>query len=242
MKVLLTIAGFDPSSGAGVTADLAVFAAHGFFGASAITALTVQSTLGVRRSEAVAADLLRETLDCLAADFDIAGVKCGMLANDSNVSVVAGFLRANPVGLVVVDPVLRSSSGASLLDRAGLDRLRDELLPLSTWATPNRQEFAAIADWPADLNLVVTGGAERATDLVRCGGGETRLAGEYIDSRATHGTGCAFSSALLCGLAAGLDGVNAARAAKRYVAESIRTAPGLGGGNGPMRLVRYPQG
>ncbi len=240
MKTLLTIAGFDPSSGAGVTADLAVFAAHGYFGVSAITGLTVQSTQGVRRTEAVEAELLRETLACLADDLEIAGVKIGMLTTAANVAVVADFLRTLAVP-VVLDPVLRSSSGRALLEPAGVAALCDALLPLADWATPNRAEFAALGDAQPKTGLVVTGGDDDGSDCVITRGTENWLRGERIASRATHGTGCAFSSAMLCGLVGGLGGVEAARAAKEYVTEAIRRAPGIGKGIGPLEL-RWPAG
>ena len=236
MKTLLTIAGYDPSSGAGVTADLAVFAAHGYFGVSAITGLTVQSTTGVRRTEAVAPDLLGETLACLFEDIEIAGIKIGMLATAANVAVVADFVASLPGLPVVLDPVLRSSSGRELLEPEGVALLRERLLPLVSWATPNRGEAALLGELPAHVAAVITGGDDDAADLIRAGGLETWLRGERIESRSTHGTGCAFSSALLCGLVAGLDSVEAARRAKAYVAEAIRRAPAVGRGHGPLAL------
>src|SRR5271170_2900562 len=115
---VLTIAGFDPSSGAGITADLKVFAAHRLYGLAAITALTIQSTQGVRRSHAVSPGFLAETLNCLAEDVEISGVKIGMLATADIVDAVAGFIAE--VGIarerIVLDPIIRSSSGRTLLD------------------------------------------------------------------------------------------------------------------------------
>ena len=136
IKTVLTIAGFDPSSGAGVTADLMVFAAHVLFGVSCITALTVQSTTGVVATHSVAAEVVRATLSCLQADLPAAGVKIGMLGTASNVEAVADFLtmvrgldgdgKRTPV---VLDPVLRSSSGRELLDAGGVRLIRERLLP-----------------------------------------------------------------------------------------------------------------
>src|ERR1700677_1518805 len=136
MRTVLTIAGFDPSSGAGVTADLMVFAAHGLFGVSCVTALTVQSTVGVMATDPIAAEVVRSTLDCLQADLPAAGIKIGMLSTASNVATVADFLTELR-GLhgqgtrvpVVLDPVLRSSSGRELLDPEGVTSLRERLLP-----------------------------------------------------------------------------------------------------------------
>ncbi len=261
MRTLLTIAGFDPSSGAGVTADLAVFAALGFFGTACVTALTVQSTLGVRTTEAVAARLVTETLACLDDDLPPAAIKIGMLATAENVAAVGEFLRMHqehfgPVP-VVLDPVLRSSSGKNLLSEDGLETLRRTLLPLVDWVTPNLSEVAALLGREtvspdaaeaasrtlqnrcAGLGVVATGGdQERAEDLVLAPGGTaTWLRAERIASRSTHGTGCAFSSAMTCGLASGLGGVEAARAAKAYVLEAIRLAQPIGQGIGPLNLL-----
>lgn len=258
---MLTIAGFDPSSGAGVTADLAVFAAEGCFGTACVTALTVQSTVGVRTVEAVEARVVAETLACLWADLPADGVKIGMLATAGNVEAVAEFLtRVRGIGVpVVLDPVLRSSSGRELLSWEGIDALKTRLLPLVDWVTPNLAELEVLAGLPVGtvdameegatvlgrlfprLGVVVTGGhlaGNSADDLVVAGDGtKVWLRGERIASRATHGTGCAFSSSLACGLSRGLDGVEAARAAKSYVSEAIRRAEPMGKGNGPMNLL-----
>ncbi len=264
MRTLLSIAGFDPSSGAGVTADLAVFAAHGALGISCITALTVQSTLGVRAVEPVPASILRETLTCLCDDLPPDAIKIGMLATEENVRVVVDFLRAREGRLlnipVVLDPVIRSSSGRELLTVQGIEVLKRQLLPLVSWITPNLDELAVLtgdtASSHADvedvarglqretprLGVVVTGGhfVAQADDLVLAPDGRADwLPGELIASTSTHGTGCAFSSAFACRLAEGLSGVEAARAAKEYVAEGIRRATPVGRGHGPLNL-RWP--
>jgi hydroxymethylpyrimidine/phosphomethylpyrimidine kinase len=254
----LTIAGFDPSSGAGVTADLAVMAAYGMFGTSCVTALTVQSTVGVQATHAVDAEIVARTLACLAEDLPAAGIKIGMLANEANVLAVAGFLKALQRRVpVVLDPVIRSSSGAALLDMAGVAAMRRSLLPLVDWVTPNLGELAALAgmmvDGPAEmeraaqvlckrwpnLNVVGTGGdLDKPDDLVLHGDGRVEwMAGQRVESRSTHGTGCAFSTALLCGLVQGRDASAALREAKRFVAEAIRQAEPRGAGHGPMDLL-----
>ena len=261
IQTILTIAGFDPSSGAGITADLAVIAAHEFFGTSAITALTVQSTLGVLRTHVVAAQLLEETLDCLAIDLLPAAVKIGMLGSRENVEVVVGFLRqlksSGRTFPIVLDPVIRSSSGRELLSPDGLEVLRNELLPLVDWVTPNLAELGALAklqvvDPPsmeaavaqlmtenATLNVVGTGGHfASADDFVASFEGQKQwLRAEKIVSRATHGTGCAFSTAMVCNLVTGAGPVAAAEQAKEYVAQAIRRAHGIGSGNGPLELL-----
>ncbi len=256
---MLTIAGFDPSSGAGITADLAVFAAHRLFGVSAITALTVQNTLGVQSTHAVDAATLARTLAALQDDFALDGVKIGMLATEANVAAVIDFareLRQREPGVpIVLDPVIRSSSGHELLDAGGVDRMRRELLPLVDWVTPNLEELAvltacrvndaasmeaaakALAERYGGLNVVATGGhLSRADDLLVMADGVEWLRGEKIESLSTHGTGCAFSSALLAGLVGGQGGVEACRSAKNYVARAILRAQPLGKGRGPMQL------
>ena len=263
---MLTIAGFDPSSGAGVTADLAVFAAHGFFGTAAVTALTVQSTIGVRRVRAVDVELLRETLDCLRDDLPPDGIKIGMLGTSATVEVVAEFLgglRADYPNLpVVLDPVLRSSTGRVLLEEQGMGSLYRDVLPVVDWVTPNLSELEALTGLPIrsrtdmergaekicsdvrGLGIVVTGGHLEATgevcacDLVMAPNGVCEwLTGEWIASQSTHGTGCAFASAMASELTAGADGFEAARRAKLYVAGAIRHAIPLGKGRGPMNLA-----
>ncbi len=264
-QVVLTIAGFDPSSGAGITADLKVFAAHGLYGVAAITALTVQSTAGVQRVEPVSAVLLSETLACLAADLPIAGIKIGMLATAANVDAVAEFLATLPPvdgqRPVVLDPVLCSTSGRALLDPSGVERLRSRLLPLVSCVTPNSVElFSVCGRTPAGtiatqperaaaqaeatrlaqqfpkLGIVVTGGHLLSPDdlVMAPGMPGTWLRGEWVDTPATHGTGCGYSSALLCALVAGLSLIDAASAAKLYVSDALRAATPMGEGGGSM--------
>jgi len=258
MRTVLTIAGFDPSSGAGVTADLMVFAAHGLFGTSCITGLTVQSTVGVRSTTAVSADVVRATLDCLAGDLPPAGIKIGMLTTAENVAAVAEFLAAfrDEEGRVpvVLDPVLRSSSGRELLDAEAVAVMRERLLPLVDWVTPNLEELGVLTgrevkrreDMPEaalalkemgwELNVLATGGHLNPPDdlLVPAKGEMLWLPGEQMVSRSTHGTGCAFSSALLSRIVLGDGASDAAAMAKGYVAEAIRTAEPMGKGIGPM--------
>ena len=260
--VLLTIAGFDPSSGAGITADLKVFAAHDYFGISCITALTVQSTQGVRQVQPVDASLLKDTLDCLQQDFSIAGVKIGMLATAEDTRAVAEFLAAAglPRDQIVLDPVLVSSSGAALLEPDGVVCLQKELLPLAGWITPNVDELAALtgmsvkdrqmvpeaAHYLADLarqsgnknlNVLVTGGhLDRPDDYLLAAHSREGIwiSGTMVDTRATHGTGCALSSALLCEVVSDSSPASAVAAAKRYVEEAMRQAYPVGRGRGPM--------
>jgi hydroxymethylpyrimidine/phosphomethylpyrimidine kinase len=261
LKTMLTIAGFDPSAGAGVTADLAVFAAFGLFGTACITGLTVQSTVGVRSVHPVEAHLVTATLEYLVEDLSLNGIKIGLLTTAENVLAVADFLGKLRLkgwqAPVVLDPVIRSTSDRELLSQAGIAALKQQLLPLVDWVTPNLAELSELTGHPVrtaaeievaaaalqrlatGLGVVATGGhLESADDLtVRADGHIQWLSGERIESRSTHGTGCAFSSALACGLVEGRDPVGAARRAKEFVAEAIRRATPIGHGNGPMNLL-----
>lgn len=254
--VALTIAGFDPSSGAGISADLKVFAAHGIYGLAAISALTVQSTQGVRHIEPVSADSVRQTLDCLAEDIEISGVKIGMLATEGMVGTVSSFLSHfdTPVDRIVLDPVVRSSSGHELLSKQGLTALKTDLIPRIGWITPNIRELSLLIDTPVDgpeavpeaaarlaglyprLNIVVTGGhLDPPNDFLRTAEGSTRwFPGHRVETKATHGTGCAFSSALLARILIGDTPARAVSAAKKYVAEAMKAARPIGHGPGPL--------
>lgn len=267
----MTIAGFDPSSGAGITADLMVFAAHGLFGTSCITALTVQSTLGVKSVRAVPPEVVRETLACLQEDIPPAGIKIGMLATSDNVRVVCEYLesfRRSPEGRsipVVLDPIVQSSSGARLLDEPGVDLLRERLLVLVDWVTPNVPELVALTGQEVTgpegvagacgvlqqrtggkLGVFAKGGhLERPDDfLLEAGAAGIWLRGERVETRSTHGTGCALSSAFLSRLVLGEPAVSAAKLAKDYVKEALRTAEAIGKGSGPLNhlwpIVKVP--
>ena len=254
--IALTIAGFDPSSGAGITADLKVFAAHGIYGLAAVTALTVQSTQGVRRIEPVSQETLRETLECLAEDVRISGVKIGMVANEALIKEICDFLAKSGIAAekIVLDPVLKSSSGHNLLTAKGLRRMKSDLLPLVGWVTPNIMELGILAEMPVSgrndvakvteklagnypaLNVVATGGhLDPPDDFLRTLDGLTQwFPGPRVQTTATHGTGCAFSSALLARLLAGDPPGEAVLAAKTYVAEAMKAARPIGKGRGPL--------
>jgi hydroxymethylpyrimidine/phosphomethylpyrimidine kinase len=270
--VALTIAGFDPGSGAGITADLKTFSAHRVYGVACISALTVQSTQGVRAVEPLSGTLVRQTLDCLAEDVGLAGIKIGMLGSSGIVTEVASFLvgqSGKPArNRIVLDPVLRSTSGTPLLDTNGIQVMRDQLLNRIGWITPNIQELAILIgedpggrdQVPAqaaqlkdiagrlgnnELNVVVTGGdLSRPDDFLLTASGEQYwFSGERIATNSTHGTGCAFSSALLCELISGSGAKEAVAAAKAYVTEGLRSAYPVGKGKGPMNhLYRFDPG
>jgi hydroxymethylpyrimidine/phosphomethylpyrimidine kinase len=250
--IVLTIAGFDPSSGAGITADIKTIAAHGCYGVACITAITVQSTQGVRRVQALPPALVRDTLQELAADFTFAAVKIGMLDSHEVADEVADFLQEHRPPNVVLDPILKSSSGADLLDQSGLRILRDRILPLATVITPNIDEAARLTGHTvmdrSDMvtaakalhalgarNVIITGGhLEPPVDLLSSGEQMIEVSGEHIASTSTHGTGCAFATSLTCNLAVGRPLRESTVAAKHYVAEAIRRAYPVGKGIGPV--------
>ncbi len=254
--VVLTIAGFDPSSGAGITADIKTIAAHECYGVACITALTVQSTRGVRRVEAVSAETIAEILAELASDVAVDAVHIGMLGNSRVVEVVADFLGRVTPPHVVLDPIFKSSSGADLLDEAGTQLLIQKLLPLADVITPNLDEASILTGAPVTNldqmrdaasrlhtlgagNVVVTGGhLDKAIDLLSFGtarGFEQEVfKADRQRSTSTHGTGCAFSTALACHLAHGRGLPEAVLLSKAYVSAAIANAHPLGKGNGPL--------
>jgi hydroxymethylpyrimidine/phosphomethylpyrimidine kinase len=262
--VVLTIAGFDPSSGAGVTADIKTIAAHGCYGVSCITALTVQSTAGVRRVEPVSPELVTETLDELVSDVPIAAIHIGMLGGGQVVRAVAKFLEQQATRNVVLDPILKSSSGADLLDRDGARLLREKLIPLASVLTPNLDEASALTGLAVEnleqmraaarkfhdmgsAAVVITGGhLQQAIDLLSFTGehgiDQEVFKSARLRSNSTHGTGCAFASSLACHLALGRGLPESVLLAKAYVAASISNAHPLGRGTGPIHhLYRMQQ-
>jgi len=254
--IVLTVAGFDPSSGAGVTADIKTIAAHGCYGVACVTALTVQSTVGVRRVEALKPGLVTETLQELAEDFPIAAVRIGILGSAAVTGALTDFLSRRKLSNVVLDPVLRSSSGTVLIDPDGLRLLKEKLIPLSTVITPNVREAAELTAIevvnPEQMKaaarkihamgapaVVVTGGEmEKAIDLLsfesRQGVQQELFKSERLRSNSTHGTGCAFATAVACHLAAGRGLPEAVMLAKAYVTAAIANAPPIGKGIGPV--------
>jgi len=274
--IILTIAGFDPSSGAGVTADIKTIAAHACYGVACITALTVQSTAGVKRVEAVDPALISDTLEELAADMEIAAVHIGMLGSGKVVKAVADFLSSQPVSRsasqprkarlpnIVLDPILKSSSGADLLDASGTKLLVERLIPLADVVTPNVDEAAVITGLKVqDLDemraassklhemgasaVVITGGhLEKAIDLLsfttKRGIEQEVFKAERQRSNSTHGTGCAFATAMACHLALDRGLAEAALLAKTYVTAAITNGHPLGRGTGPVHhLYRMSQ-
>ncbi len=254
MLTVMTIAGFDPSAGAGVLADIKTISAFGCFGVAAITSLTLQNTQGVFGAYHQTRDVVRGQLAPLFDDFDIAAIKTGMLPTREVIEAVAEAISARSIKHVVVDPVVRSTSGYDLIDDRALASLIDLLFPLASVVTPNRAEAERIAGAeikePSQMEqaaekifslgpraVLIKGGDlkdEKATDLLMDSSGTIAYSSERVNSMNTHGTGCTLSSALACLLASG----NPLRAsipiAKQYIVEAITNAPGIGQGHGPL--------
>ena len=262
MLVVLSIAGFDPSGGAGVLADIKTFAAFGCFGAAAITSLTSQNTKAVHGVYHQSPDVLRAQIEPVVSDYEIAAVKIGMLPTRASIEVVAETIERHQLTNIVVDPVMRSTSGYDLLDQAATTFLAERLLPLADVITPNIAEAARLTGLkvetlddmqqaarqlheqcrtralkPVARHIVlITGGhlTDEATDVLWDGREAHIFHSPKIVTRHTHGTGCTLSSAIAALLARGYDVPAAVRHAKDYVTEALRTAPGIGHGAGPL--------
>jgi len=251
--VLLTIAGFDPSCGAGIAADLKTFAAHNCYGVAAVTALTVQSTQGVKATQVISAATLRAQLEALADDLHIAGVKIGMLGNRANALIVAEFLDRNKIAHVVLDPVVKPSlGGVDLLDSSGVKFLAEELLKRAAVVTPNVPEaellsgieIKDLAAMEAAARKIVERGARavvvkgghmgKPVDVLFDGVEVLQLGGDHVHTQNTHGTGCTFSSAIAAQLACGRSLQEAAMLAKAYVTMAMESGFSIGKGPGPL--------
>ena len=250
--VVLSIAGFDPSSGAGIAADLKTLAAHGCYGVAAITALTIQNTQGVTGVSPIEAAVLKDTIAALLADGQVKAIKVGMLANRANAEVVSEILGSNPALPSVLDPVLRSSSGRDLADAACQEFLRSQLIKRPTVITPNLSEASALTGLQVENQegmkaaarklvemgaraVVVTGGhLDKAIDVFFDGSTLEVFIGDRVKRDNTHGTGCTFSSAMAANLALGRQLRDAVVLAKAYVTEAIRKAYVVGPGRVPL--------
>jgi hydroxymethylpyrimidine/phosphomethylpyrimidine kinase len=253
LPIVLTIAGFDPSCGAGVAADLKTLSANNCYGVAAITALTVQSTQGVKAVHATSAATLRAQLDALAEDLNIAAVKIGMLGTRANAVAVAEFLDATKLSNVVLDPVIQpTASGPDLLDAGGVKYLAEELMKRASVITPNiseavllsGMEIKDVAGMEAAARRLVERGAravvikgghmDKAVDVLFDGTEATTLGGEHVRTEHTHGSGCTFASAIAAQLALGRGLREAVMLAKAYVLKAIENGFSIGKGPGPL--------
>ena len=254
IRTVLAIAGSDPSGGAGIQADLKTFGALGVYGLSAITAVTVQNTMGVTDILPLEADLVIAQIEALAGDIGVHATKTGMLANAAIVEAVAAAIKELDLPMVVVDPVMVSKSGARLLDDDGILMLRGELIPRALVVTPNIPEaevlsgrrISSMEDARAAASeihhiggsaVVITGGhaeGDQVVDLLFDDGMFTELQTTRIDTRNTHGTGCTFASAIAADLARGHSLLDAVVHAQAYVAGALEHARPIGHGHGPL--------
>lgn len=247
----MTIAGSDPSGGAGVQADLKTFHQFGVYGEAAITLITVQNTRMVAAVECLAPDLVRRQIEVVLADIPPHAAKTGALGNAAIIEAVAAMDFGFPL---VVDPVMISKHGAPLIAEQARRVLVERLVPQAFLLTPNLHEAEALTGAPVRdregmlraaeairgmgaRNVLVKGGhlEDEATDLLVTEDGRQKwLVATRTDTPHTHGTGCTYSAAITAGLARGDSLTAAVTRAKRFIAEAIRTNPGLGGGSGPV--------
>ncbi len=258
MLTVISIAGFDPSGGAGVLADIKTFAAFGCFGAAAVTSLTFQNTVAVYGAAHQTADVLRRQIEPVTNDFKIAAVKTGMLPTRETIEVTAEIIEKCALPNVVVDPVIRSTSGYDLIDAEAMSFLIERLLPLADVITPNMAEaerltglevkdvdgmkraaariYEMSAGKKAERAVLVKGGhlEVEAADALFDGRDFHIFRAPKIATRDTHGTGCTLSSAIAALLARGCEITEAVAGAKQYLSETLRAAPDIGHGAGPL--------
>lgn len=256
--IALSIAGSDPSGGAGIQADLKTFCAFGVYGAAVITALTAQNTMGVQGVHAIPASFVQEQIKSVAADLKVAAVKTGMLGDAATVIAVCEALTTFQLSPLVVDPVMVATSGDVLLEKSAIGAVQNQLVPIASVLTPNLPEAALLTDLPlaeTEQDMIrqgevllklgcqaalIKGGhatsANEATDILVTREGWQAFRGPIVETRNTHGTGCTLSSAIAAGLAMGLDLTDAVRRAKDFVSQGLAQARTwrLGAGQGPL--------
>ena len=256
---VLSIAGLDPSGGAGVAADLKTIAAYRHHGAAVVTSVTAQNTLGIQAIYDLPYEFVAQQIESVVSDLSIAAVKIGRLGTARTAELVAALIHSLELRHVVLDPVLRSTTGTPLMEPGGLEVVRSQLLPRVEVITPNMEEAQALTGTRVtDLssmkdaahilhemgarNVVVTGGhlGQRAIDVLFDGERTAVFSSSKITSNSTHGIGCTFSTAVACQLARGMDVAEAVDGAKRYVARAVTHAGKIGRGAGPLNPLVTP--
>jgi hydroxymethylpyrimidine/phosphomethylpyrimidine kinase len=255
--IAVTIAGSDSSSGAGIQADLKTFSALGVYGASVITALTAQNTLGVRAIHDVPPDFVAVQIDAVFSDLKVGAVKIGMLSQAATIEVVADRLAHHGAGNIVLDPVMVATSGDRLLAPSAVEALCRLLMPHGLVVTPNLPEAAALLAMPVAVDerqmrqqgerllllgakaVLIKGGhldGPESVDILVEAGRVSRFVTDRVATRNTHGTGCTLSSAIAAGLAKGQDLHAAVSNAKDYLTGALAAADALtiGAGAGPV--------
>jgi hydroxymethylpyrimidine/phosphomethylpyrimidine kinase len=257
---VITVAGSDPSGGAGIQADLKTFSALGMYGGAVITALTAQNTQGVTGVFPVPGAFVADQLAALFEDLDVRTIKTGMLGGPDVVDAVVDMIGRYGVEHLVVDPVMVATSGDRLVSEETVAAIRDRLLPIATVITPNLPEAAALLNVPAGTTVdvasaaaslhewgpavVITGGhgsGSAAIDVLVDKDGLLELRAQRVHTRNTHGTGCTLASAIAVGLAQGRPLREAVTAAKRYLTDALRAADRLdvGKGHGPVHHFHH---
>ena len=259
--VCLTIAGLDPSGGAGIIADIKTFSAFGCFAAAAVSSITFQNTTGVFGAEHQTADSVRRQVEPIIDDYEIDAVKTGMLPTREVIEETARLIGKMSGVRVVVDPVVRSTSGYDLIDDRALRSLIEILFPLSDLITPNKPEAERISgisiETESDIraaaeamqtmgarNVLIKGGhfdgagakRTKAVDHLFLGDDVHTFESDFIETTATHGTGCTLAAAIAANLALGKSLLEAVDLAKQFVTNAIRTAPMLGHGHSPINI------
>jgi len=249
----LTIAGSDPSGGAGLQADLKVFHQHHVYGTTVVTLITVQNSHSVTRVSLLDPELISEQFHAVRSDLPIAAIKTGALGSRDAVIAVADCLKSVECP-VVIDPVMISTHGKILLEKDAEEALITRLIPQATLITPNIAEAELLSEMKITSteeareacrrivkrgagSVLIKGGhgtGEQATDLLLTGDGFLEITSQRHHTRSTHGSGCTLSAAIAANLAHGKTLIDSVTAAKHYVSEAIRTAPDLTTGYGPL--------
>ncbi|MCB2403263.1 bifunctional hydroxymethylpyrimidine kinase/phosphomethylpyrimidine kinase [Rhizobium ruizarguesonis] len=258
IRNVLSIAGSDPSGGAGIQADLKAFSARGVYGMAVLTALTAQNTQGVSGVHLVPPQFVADQINAVFADVRVDAVKIGMIANAGIADAVAGALSDHRDIPIVIDPVMIAKGGAALLAPEAVDVLTRRLLPLATLLTPNLPEAAALLHQPVATNradmaaqaerlralgpvaVLVKGGhldSDESPDVLATAAGLHWFEARRVPTKNTHGTGCTLSSALAAELAKGASAQEAVAIAKVYLAGAVAAAGSLtvGSGHGPVQ-------
>ncbi|MEI6856351.1 bifunctional hydroxymethylpyrimidine kinase/phosphomethylpyrimidine kinase [Psychrilyobacter sp.] len=255
MKTVLTIAGSDSSGGAGIQADLKTFTMHNTFGMSVITAITAQNTTRVRSIQNINKEMIEDQMDAVFEDIYPGAVKIGMVSNTEIIKVIARKLRKYNAKNIVLDTVMVSTSGHTLLEKEARETLVEELLPLALIITPNLPEAEILCGFEINNEeemrrackkistyykgyILIKGGhletGEKATDILYKDGKYEAFENDFIDNKNTHGTGCTLSSAIAANLALGKDIEESVKLAKEYVYSAISSKIDLGKGKGPI--------
>lgn len=258
MKKVLTIAGSDSGGGAGIQADLKTMTVHQVYGASVITAVTAQNTLGVQDVKTLSSKAVSSQLESVLKDIEFSALKTGMLANSQIIKEVALKIKKYSLSNLVVDPVMVATSGDLLLKEEAVETYKQKLFPLAEIITPNLHEAKVLAGAELEKNIepqqlaeelikygskyvLIKGGhsskvrsSEKAVDLLYDGSQFTTFEAEYIETNNTHGTGCTLSAAIASNLAKGLEMEESVAAAKAYLTEAIKNHFVVGQGNSPV--------